>query len=792
MKKIKLVLLFILTINSLFAQDQYSRVKILLDEKNSIEKLLSLGVAADHGEIKKGTWIIADLSSEDIRLAKSNGFIVETLIDDVVSFYENQNKISIKKESKESRNICLNTGPNIVTPTSFTLGSMGGFFTYAEILANLDSMAARFPNLITVKQPIDTFLTHEGRPIYWVKISDNPNSNENEPEVLYDALHHSREPASASQLIFYMWYLLENYNSNAEIKYLVDNLEMYFVPCINPDGYIRNQTTNPNGGGMWRKNRRNNGNGTFGVDLNRNYGYNWGYDNSGSSPNTSSDTYRGPSAFSEPETQAMKWFCENHQFKLALNYHTYGDFLIYPWGYEASFFTPDSAVFVNFAEIMTQDNNYTYGTGDQTVGYVTNGDSDDWMYGEQNTKNKIFSMTPEAGNSADGFWPNINRIEDICKVNVTQNLWMAHLALRYAKASDKSPSEFTQTTGFLKFDLQRLGLDSPATFTVSIIPLQNMASAGSPKIYSNLGHLQIISDSISFTLNNNIQPGQTFKYILAVNNGLYTFRDTITKIYGSGIVLFQNDGSSMQGWTSTTWDITTTQFYSAPSSITDSPNGNYPNNTNRTITTSGTIEIPQNALFPKLTFYAKWDIEAGYDYVQVMASDNYGSSWMPLCGLYTKPGSNYQDAGNPIYDGKQLSWVKEEIDLSDYIGKDILIRFRLISDNAVTADGFYFDDLTVTYIIPQVPSGKENTAETCLLNAFPNPAINEITVNYQIEKNADIKFFDHLGNIIIIQTLNKAKQSEKINISALSAGTYYYFIENSSGKSKTEKLIIIK
>ncbi len=790
MNKIILSILFIFLFIIVEAQEKYSRVKVLLDDKNTLEKLLSLGIAADHGEVKKGAWIITDLSEEEINIAKNTGFTTEILIEDVVSFYENQNKFPVK--SVENRSICGGSNTNIVTPSNFALGSMGGFMTYAEILANLDSMAARFPNLITVKQPIHTFLTHEGRPIYWVKISDNPNSNENEPEVLYDALHHAREAASVSQLIYYMWYLLENYNSSAEIKYLVDNLEMYFVPCVNPDGYIRNETTNPNGGGMWRKNRRNNGNGTFGVDLNRNYGYNWGYDNSGSSPNTSSDTYRGPSAFSEPETQAMKWFCENHQFKFALNYHTYGDLLIYPWGYELSIYTPDSAEFVNFAEIMTQDNNYLYGTGDQTVGYVTNGDSDDWMYGEQNTKNKIFSMTPEAGLSSDGFWPNINRIEDICKVNVTQNLWMAHLALRYAKATDKSPSEFTQTAGFLKYDLQRFGLDSPATYTVSITPLQNMTSTGAPKAYNNLSLLQTVSDSISFTLNSSIQPGQTFRYILSVNNGLYTYRDTITKVYGSGVVLFSSDANSMLGWTSTNWNTTTSQFYSAPSSITDSPSGNYPNNTNRTITTSSTSSIPQNALFPKLSFYAKWDIEAGYDYVQVMASDNFGSSWTPLCGLYTKTGNSNQDNGNPLYDGKQLTWVKEEIDLSDYIGKEILIRFRLISDNAVTADGFYFDDLEITYIVPYVPSGLENNEGIKLINAFPNPANNLVTVNYIISENADLKIFDQYGKLIYVKTLNFAKQSEKIDISTLSSGTYFYYIEDINRKSKTEKLVVIK
>ena len=137
-------------------------------------------------------------------------------------------------------------------------------------------MYTLYPDLITVRDSIDTFLTHEGRPVQWVKISDNASTSESEPQVLYTALHHAREPESMTQLIFYMWYLLENYGSDDEVTGLVDAKEMYFVPMLNPDGYVENQTEDPNGGGLWRKNKRNNGDGTYGVDLNRNYGYEWG------------------------------------------------------------------------------------------------------------------------------------------------------------------------------------------------------------------------------------------------------------------------------------------------------------------------------------------------------------------------------------------------------------------------------------------------------------------------------------------------------------------------------------
>lgn len=249
-------------------------------------------------------------------------------------------------------------------------------------------MRSKYPHLITAKKAIDsTNLTHENRPIYWVKISGNPDVDENEPAALYNALHHAREPLALSQLIYYMWYLLENYTNNTEIQYLLDHAALYFVPCVNPDGYVYNELTNPNGGGMWRKNRRNNG-GSYGVDLNRNYDYAFAQDNVGSSALPSSNIYRVPTAFSEPETQNMRDFCEAHDFMFSLNYHSYGDLLIYPWAYNSAL-TPDSNEYKTFARVMTQENRYNYGTNMETIGYSSNGDADDWFYGEQTNKRKF-------------------------------------------------------------------------------------------------------------------------------------------------------------------------------------------------------------------------------------------------------------------------------------------------------------------------------------------------------------------------------------------------------------------
>src|SRR5262249_2175906 len=151
------------------------------------------------------------------------------------------------------------------------------------------------------------------------------------------------------------------------VTYLVNNRELYFIPVVNPDGYVYNQTTNPNGGGRWRKNRRNSGGGAFGVDINRNFDYKWGYDDVGSSPEPASEHYRGASPASEPETPAIQNFVLSRHFTMSLNYHSYGDSFNFPWGYLPDFFTPDHPTFVALATEMSRFNHYRHGTPNETV-----------------------------------------------------------------------------------------------------------------------------------------------------------------------------------------------------------------------------------------------------------------------------------------------------------------------------------------------------------------------------------------------------------------------------------------
>lgn len=767
----------------------YSRIEIDLTN-HDITELAALGLDVDHGTYARNRFFVGDFSAADIALLQQHGFSTTILITDVQAHYVQQNQLPSDQRLQAGCGPDLSDYP---TPQNFSLGSMGGYLTYDEMLEHLDSMAAKYPNLISPRQAIDSSnLTHEGRMIYWMRLSDNPNTDENEPEALYTALHHAREPGSMMQTIYYMWYLLENYDTDAEIQYLVNNTELYFVPCVNPDGYIYNENTNPNGGGLWRKNRRNNGNGTYGVDLNRNYGFEWAFDNTGSSPNPNSDTYRGPSAFSEPETQNVRDFCNAHNFKITLNYHTYGNLLIHPWGYSDQQ-TADSTIFRGFASYMTRENNFTTGTGTETVGYTTNGDSDDWMYGETATKPAIYSLTPEAGDDSYGFWPPSSAIDYICKQNMHQNLAVPRLLLNFGELTDNTPAETTDTTGYIFYSLQRLGLDN-GTLQVTATPLSgNIATVGNAQTY-NLQQFETTNDSIAFTLTGSLADGELIQFLLTMNNGVSDFSDTVSIIYGEPVVILTDEATSLTQWSPNGWNITTSDYVSPPSSITESPNGNYSNNYAAFINIVSPIDLTDTASQALLRFWAKWDIEEGYDYAQILASPD-GSNYTALCGQYTTTGTVYQEEDEPVYDGIQNTWVQEQIDISEYLGGDLYLRFYFESDQFENGDGFYFDDLEV---LTYASAPADTTQDTTIISvpvipeslgaAYPNPARNLVIVPVMHHNPGQSLVVTNLLGEVMTQTEVTATQIE-LDITGWPAGTYLYRL---SGTTETRRFVVVR
>jgi hypothetical protein len=774
------------------AQTQYSRVKIFANQ-DELNILASMGLAIDHGVFKAGVYVICEIPEAELAIADAAGIRYEVMIEDVSKFYEERNKPYLSKldEVKRMEYALSRDWP---VPEGFELGTCGGFLTINQAMEHLDNMATLYPDLISSRYTLD-YQTHNGQDLYWVRLSDNPTTNEDEPEVLYTGMHHAREAIGLQLLIYYMYYLLENYDTDPDVQYIVNNFELYFVPIINMDGYAYNIQNDPNGGGNWRKNRRQNDDGSYGVDINRNYGYMWGYDNNGSSPEPSDDTYRGPSPFSEPEAACMQNFCEEHEFRIGLNYHSYSNLLLYPWGWTDEPCEHDD-IFHAHSVILTTENGYTYGAGSTTI-YPTNGGSDDWMYGEQSTKDLVYSYTPEVGSGDDGFWPQVSKIIPLCQENMYQNIMAVYLSGPYATARDNSPSIIENESGLFFFELQRLGLEDGATYTVSIEPLNDaLASVSEPFVYETLEILETASSAFTYTLKDDIQSGEKVEYLLSVNNGLVTFSDTIRKIFGTPVVIFEDSASNFNKWTSSKWNTTTSQYHSPARSIADSPSGQYNNNENNIITLIDPIDLT-DVVYASLGFWAKWDIEAGYDYVQVFVSDNNGASWNPVQGKYTHPGNSNQAFGEPLYDGTQNTWVKEEINLESFLDKEIKIRFVLKSDVYVVGDGFFFDDMTVTVV--DLATGVVETQNIASLQPpvarfNPNPASGNVTVDYNLDQSdygiSSMKIFDLNGHQIFETVLSGETGKVILDVSSWPSGMYFYHVDSDKKVIASGKLIV--
>jgi len=318
-------------------QTRYSEVRLHITDRVELADLANASVAIDHPiitETASGYDVDVVLNAWEVGRLQSSSIAYDVLVEDLAAAFDERPMVTPERRAELERAGRLE---------HFTYGTMAGFLRFEELVTELDSMRMLFPNLATTRTSLGQ--THEGREIWMVKISDNPELEEGEPEALYTAIHHAREPQSMMTVVYFMWYLLEKYGVDPQVTNLVDTRALYFVPMINPDGYVYNETTDPNGGGLWRKNRRDNQDGSFGVDPNRNYGYLWGLDDIGSSPNPSSGAYRGPAPFSEPEHQAIRDFLESRSFGTAANFHSRGEEYLYSWTYAAPTYSPEDALF---------------------------------------------------------------------------------------------------------------------------------------------------------------------------------------------------------------------------------------------------------------------------------------------------------------------------------------------------------------------------------------------------------------------------------------------------------------
>lgn len=475
--------------------------------------------------------------------------------------------------------------------------------------------------------------------------------------------------------------------------------------------------------------------------------------------------------------------------------------------------TPDSVYFRRWTNFMAGYNSYLPGVASQTVGYEVRGGSDDWLYNDS-AHSKIIAVTPEIGNDDDGFWPEQNRIFPLVMENLTPNLFWAGAADTFAVYdgySLNSGSFGAGDTARFSIKVRSVGVKDAGSVQAVIQSLDtNIQVVQGSKTFTGFTFFQSqqnIADPFVVKVKSSIINGQSAKMLVSLKLGPYTInRDTISVTLGTPTVVFKDTVTSVAPlWTvsgpnvNNRWDVTTSDFVSAPFSYTDSPFGNYSSNVTNILTLNTAIPLSPMMNAVKLSFNTRYQTEAGYDYGQVQISTNNGSTWTALQGKYTKPGSGlFQPNGQPLYDGSTNSWKNEEIDITQYRGHSVKLRFYFRSDGGLNYDGWYVDDICILgYDVgTSVTNSGENPFTYSLSQNYPNPFNPATSISFSIPElqNVSLKVYDMLGRQVaeLVNSFYQAgSYTVKFDGSKFSSGVYYYKLET-EGFTETKQMVLIK
>lgn len=770
-------------------QPKFSQVRIYATNDADFDRMMNAGLHIDHANSKPGYFLDAWLSEEEISMLIKSGVPYEVLVDDWMEYY-NAQPLMTNAEITDQMNHVYEKD-NI---SHSIYGSMGGYMTYSEVVAKLDSMRMWYPQFISQKFSVGT--TIENREMWCVRVTNGPNAPTGRPEVMLHALIHAREPESMETQFYYMFWLFENYNTDPIARYILNNREIYWIPVLNADGYVYNQTTNPTGGGMWRCNRHITSGNCGPVDINRNFGtYQfWNSPNGGSSTNNCSGgqgTYRGTLPFSEIETNNMKNFVNSRNFKTAFSAHTHGNLLIKPWCWQDPIGTPDDGIFNIFLADMKAVNGYTVGFPSQTVGYQVRGGTDDWYYNDSG-HTKIFGITPETGTS---FWPTQNLIIPLAQGMLHANQYITLVAgpyVNYVSSNFDQPSYVPGGSGNFKVRFLNKGLMPANNTKIILTPANGSITIPTQQLTFNTASFQQDSATFNFTISGSAQNNCYIPCFLTIK------QDTST-IYTQGVyvplgtptptVILDDNGSTFANWTAggtgTTWNVSTSQFHSSPSSFTESPSGSYPANCDLQMTLTTPLNISTNPVVT-LSFWHRYATELNYDYCKVEVSGDGGLNW----NLVTQ------------YHGTLSTWTQQTFDISRYANgsANMKVRFRLTSDAGVQADGWYVDDIVITKycvgLITATGGNSEIPNRFALLQNYPNPFNPETLIKYEIAEKTNVKLtvYDVLGRTALT-LVNEVKApgsyGVKFDGSNLASGLYFYRLD-AGNFSEVKKMILIK
>lgn len=680
--------------------------------------------------------------------------------------------------------------------------TLDGYRSYEQMLTDLQYYAQNYPSICMLvdlgpalaaqyaAQGYHNYDDFANYHVWAIKISDDPQEQEDEPEIYFMGGHHAREPLGCEVVMGIIDDLLNNYDSDPETMRFIDERQIWLVPMVNPDGHkiVCDETDV-----WWRKNLRdNNGNCTFdtyntqgygrdGVDLNRNYGLTWG--NVQASDDYNDPTYHGTEAFSEPETAAMRDLLGSHNFVEGISYHTYSGLVLYPWGHASGIYAPDNDAMADLATEMA--GNLPLGQSYYTPEiswtlYPASGGLDDYAYATKGT----FAYTIEMGNE---FIPAGSQVPGIVSDQVNNARYFINrtfnkgLTGHVTDAATGLPlaakvqiadvdgshnvmmkSDYTSEGTFGRFTR----LLMPGTYQVTFnawgyLPQTrqvNVSEAGltsldvslTPSVQinwrarvvdrdnllpiSNARVLVLNADpEVEYTSNSNgditiaeLFTGHQQLQVVAAGYPVTAFNvDVQSQTPGQVVQLQLSSGelvddfeNGLANWMfDLDWATVAGNAHSGSYCLTDSPNGDYANNTTTYCKLRSSLNIAQ-AETVQLYYWAKWSLEAGYDFAYFQISADNGDIWQNL-GSFT---------------GDSNGWQELTYDLTGYqsVTDNLLMRFYVLTDDYTTSDGLYIDDIRLCKPSTQIVAAGDQNAMVTACRAYPNLFNPNTTINFSM------------------------------------------------------------
>jgi len=693
--------------------------------------------------------------------------------------------------------------PAVVVPrmvdavASLSREDRGEYHSHTELTNDMAAWASAYPS-ITHLESIGT--SYNGREIWAMKISDNPSLEEFEAEVCWIGCHHGDETISVEVCYYMIEHLLENYGTDPQVTWLVNEREFWIIPMLNPDGHTSGSRYNAQG-----------------IDLNRNY--------------LCPDGSNAGTAFSAVESSLLRdWYVGKNPVT-SLTFHSGAVYVNYLWDYSYDP-TPDEPM------LITISNEYGRLSGLPVTNgadwYVADGTCQDWCYdqrGEIDTTIELSTIKDPPASSIDGI------VDD----NIPAMLYQARKSGKGIRGLVTDAD--TGAPLYATISIPEIGKDvytdpdvgdyhrmvESGTYTVQCsvdgFPTQTVYNVSSSLDTFAVVNFQFEIDrgTISgYVTDTNLDPVAATVSIVGdpaysdvadavtgyyeIENVLVGTHDVQASLSGytsdleTGVVVtdgatstvdfqleqafyFDDLEGGLSDWNGS-WGQTSSYSHSPTTCMTDSPSGNYPNNATTTMAMQSSLDLSDSDT-ASLVFWHRYDTESGYDYCYVEVSTNGGSSWTQVAS----------------YSGQQSDWTEETIDLDAYAGTaGFKVRFILDSDGWIQKDGWYVDDV---HVFADQPTGVDDEmALGVRVGNYPNPFNPTTNVAYSVPREGQVflAVYDVSGRLVrtLVDAPSHGAGGHTVvwdgtdERGAVVAGGVYFARLTVGTESTTSKMVLLK